>query len=43
VGVGEASLIILVAVFWFRIPLVGSLATLYPALVIYVLSIIGWA
>ena len=41
VGVGEASLIILVAVFWFRIPLVGSLATLYPALVIYVLSIIG--
>ena len=41
VGVGEASLIILVTVYWFRIPLVGSLATLYPALIIYVLLIIG--
>ncbi len=41
VGVGEASLIILVTVYWFRIPLVGSLVTLYPALIIYVLSIIG--
>lgn len=41
VGVGEASLIILVAVYWFKIPLVGSLATLYPALIIYVLAIIG--
>jgi ABC-2 type transport system permease protein len=41
VGVGEATLIILVTVFWFRIPLVGSLATLYPALTIYVLAIIG--
>jgi ABC-2 type transport system permease protein len=41
VGVGEATLIILVAVFWFRIPLVGHLTTLYPALIIYVLSIIG--
>jgi len=41
VGVGEASLIILVAVYWFRVPLVGQLSTLYPALIIYVLSIIG--
>lgn len=41
VGVGEASLIIAVAVLWFRIPLVGELRVLYPALVIYVLSIIG--
>lgn len=41
VGVGEASLIIAVTVFWFKIPLVGSLTVLYPALVIYVLSIIG--
>ena len=41
VGVLEASLIMLVAIFWFRIPLVGQLATLYPALIIYVLSIIG--
>jgi len=41
VGVGEASLIIAVAVFWFKIPLVGQLSVLYPALIIYVLSIIG--
>jgi ABC-2 type transport system permease protein len=41
VGVGEASLIILVAVCWFRVPFVGNLATLYPALIVYVLSIIG--
>lgn len=41
VGVGEASLIILVAVFWFRIPLIGDLTALYPGLIIYVLSIIG--
>ncbi len=41
VGVGEASLIIVVSVFWFRVPLVGELLTLYPALIVYVLSIIG--
>lgn len=41
VGVGEALLIIAVAVYWFRVPLVGDLLTLVPALVIYVLSIIG--
>ncbi|MCL2458106.1 MAG: ABC transporter permease [Desulfobulbus sp.] len=41
VGVGEASLIVAVAVYWFRVPLVGDMLTLLPALVIYVLSIIG--
>ncbi|MBM9615444.1 ABC transporter permease [Desulfobulbus rhabdoformis] len=41
VGVGEASLIITVTVFWFKVPLVGSLLVLYPALIIYILSIIG--
>jgi ABC-2 type transport system permease protein len=41
VGVGEASLIIAVTVFWFKIPLMGKLSVLYPALIIYVLSIIG--
>lgn len=41
VGVGEALLIIAVAVHWFRVPLTGDLLTLLPALVIYVLSIIG--
>jgi ABC-type multidrug transport system, permease component len=38
VGVGEASLIIAVTVFWFEVPLVGKLSVLYPALIIYVLS-----
>ncbi|MDR2550964.1 MAG: ABC transporter permease [Desulfobulbus sp.] len=41
VGVGEAVLIVAVAVYWFRVPLVGNMLTLLPALVIYVLSIIG--
>ena len=41
IGIGEVSCIVAVAVYWFRIPLVGSLATLYLALFIYVLSIIG--
>ncbi len=41
VGVGEASIIIAVTVYWFKVPLVGSLGVLYPALIIYVLSIIG--
>lgn len=41
VGLGEVSLIIALTVFWFRIPLYGSLLTLYPALVIYLLSIVG--
>ncbi|MGD9949521.1 MAG: ABC transporter permease [Desulfobulbus sp.] len=41
IGVGEASIIIAVTVFWFKIPLMGKLSVLYPALIIYVLSIIG--
>ena len=41
VGVGEASFTIAVTVYWFKIPLMGSLGVLYPALIIYVLSIIG--
>nr|WP_320012155.1 ABC transporter permease [uncultured Desulfobulbus sp.] len=41
VGVSEASMIIAVTVYWFKVPLVGSLLVLYPALIIYVLSIIG--
>ena len=34
-------LIILVAVFWFEIPLAGSLATLYFGLLLFVLSAVG--
>lgn len=41
VGVGESLLIVAVAVYWFQVPLVGEVLTLLPALVIYVLSIIG--
>ncbi|HHO47812.1 MAG TPA: ABC transporter permease [Desulfobacteraceae bacterium] len=41
IGVGEASVILLLAVVWFKIPLQGSLLSLYPALAIYVLSIVG--
>lgn len=41
VGVGESTLIILITVFWFKVPLQGSLLVLYTALIIYVLSIIG--
>ncbi|MGE4560841.1 MAG: ABC transporter permease, partial [Desulfobulbus sp.] len=41
VGVGEASLIIVMAVFWFKVPLVGQLFTLYTGMIIYILSIIG--
>lgn len=41
IGVGEATLIILMAVFWFRVPLVGSLLTLYVGIVLFVLAAIG--
>jgi ABC-2 type transport system permease protein len=41
VGLGEGSLIAAAAVFWFGIPLSGSLALLYLSLLVYLLSIIG--
>ena len=41
VGVFEVSIIIAIAIFWFKIPFMGSLLTLYPILIIYLLSIIG--
>jgi ABC-2 type transport system permease protein len=41
VGVGECTLILLVTVFWFRVPLTGSLLVLYLAMIIYILAIIG--
>jgi len=40
-GLVEASLIILVAVLWFDIPLLGSLAALYIGLLLFLLSSIG--
>jgi ABC-2 type transport system permease protein len=41
IGTAEATLIILVAVFWFQIPLLGSLATLYTGLFLFLLSAVG--
>jgi ABC-2 type transport system permease protein len=41
IGAAEASLIIMVAVFWFDVPLLGSLVTLYTGLALFLLSAIG--
>lgn len=41
IGTGEATLITAVAVFWFSVPLLGSLLTLYAGLALFLLSAIG--
>jgi ABC-2 type transport system permease protein len=41
IGMLEATLIITMAVFWFHIPLVGSLVTLYTGIALFLLSAIG--
>jgi drug efflux transport system permease protein len=41
IGFLEATAITLVAVLWFRIPLLGSLATLYAGLALFLLSAVG--
>lgn len=41
IGVFEATLIIVAAVLWFEVPLVGSLITLYTGLLLFVLSAVG--
>jgi ABC-2 type transport system permease protein len=41
IGLAEATLIIVVAVFWFNVPLLGSLLTLYTGIVLFLLSAIG--
>ncbi len=41
IGMLEASLIILVATFWFEVPLRGHLLTLYTGLALFLLSVIG--
>jgi ABC-2 type transport system permease protein len=41
VGITQATLIILVAQLWFRIPFAGSFVTLYTALVLFVLAAVG--
>lgn len=41
IGTVEATFIILVAVFWFRVPLLGSVVTLYTGIALFLLSAIG--
>jgi len=41
IGLGEASAIVAIAVFWFDIPLRGDLVTLYTGLLLFLLSAIG--
>ena len=41
IGTVEATLIIVVAVFWFQVPLLGSLVVLYTGLFLFLLSAIG--
>jgi ABC-2 type transport system permease protein len=41
IGLAEGTLIVIVAVFWFRVPLVGNIALLYAGLLLYILAVIG--
>lgn len=41
IGIVEGTLIIIVGVFWFGVPLRGSLALLYGALFLYILAVSG--
>lgn len=41
VGLFEASFIVALAVFWFGVPLRGSLLTLYAGLVLFLFSVVG--
>jgi ABC-2 type transport system permease protein len=41
IGLAEASLIVLAAVFWFKVPLLGSLLTLYTGIALFLLSGVG--
>ncbi len=41
IGLVEATFIIVMAVLWFRIPLIGSLAALYAGIAVFLLSAIG--
>ncbi len=41
IGAGEASFIILMAVIWFKVPLIGSMFALYLGMFLFLLSAIG--
>jgi ABC-2 type transport system permease protein len=41
IGLLEASIIVLAAVFWFKVPLLGSLAALYTGIALFLLTGVG--
>jgi ABC-2 type transport system permease protein len=41
IGVGEGTLVVMVARLYFRVPLTGSVALLYAAMVVYLFAVIG--
>lgn len=41
IGLAEASVVMLAAVFWFKVPLLGSLLTLYTGIALFLLSGVG--
>jgi ABC-2 type transport system permease protein len=41
IGVGEGTLVVAVATLYFRVPLTGSVALLYAAMVVYLFAVIG--
>ena len=41
IGIAEATIIILVTVFWFKVPLNGSIVTLYTGVVLFLFSAVG--
>lgn len=41
IGISEATVIILLAVIWFEVPLLGSLLTLYTGIALFLVSAIG--
>lgn len=41
IGLLEASIIVLAAVFWFKVPLLGSLAALYAGIALFLLTGVG--
>ncbi len=41
IGIAEATAILLIAVFWFRVPLQGNVATLYVGVILFLFSSVG--
>jgi ABC-2 type transport system permease protein len=42
IGTFEATVIVLTAIFWFKVPLLGSVITLYAGIALFLLSAIGF-